>query len=70
MKNFKETFMRLLIIYEHFAGGKLYDDYSWYSDNVIQNGMPVTVVGKKGAYYDAFPFVYGELIYLFNEWER
>ncbi len=69
MKNFKETFLRLLIIHDHFATGKMYQDYSWYPPFFIKAGIPVTVYGEKRAYYDAYPFVFGELPHLFSEWE-
>lgn len=71
MRNFKETFPRLLIIYEHFAEGKLYDDYSWYTDMFSQSDLPVMVISKRRrAYFDAYPFVFGELTYLFREWQK
>lgn len=69
MKNFNETFMRLMIIYEHFSNGKLYEDYSWYSE-LCKNDEPVIVIGKKGSYHDALPFVFNEITYLFSEWEK
>lgn len=68
MRNFQETFPRLLIIYEHFAEGKLNEDYSWYPGLLLLTDAPVTIIGKKRTYYDAYSFVYGELVHLFSEW--
>lgn len=68
MKNIRETFMRLLIIYEHYSSGKLCGDYAWYS-NYWRNSEPVIIVSKGREYYGTFPFVIGEMSYLFREWD-
>jgi hypothetical protein len=67
MKNFEITFHRLMVIYEHFASGKLYNDYSWYPNMFLQMEAPVTVISKNRIYYDVFPFVFGELPHIFCE---
>jgi len=62
MRNLRDTFPRLLIIYEHFNEGNLNEDYSWYPKFFLKLAAPVIVIGKKRSYYDAFPFAYGELL--------
>ena len=69
MRRFKETFLRLLIMHDHFALGELYGDYSWYPKLFLQMDAPVTVFSETRTYYDPFPMVTGELPHLYSEWE-
>lgn len=69
MRNFNESFLRLLVLYEHFALGQLHENYAWYQV-YWNNNKPILVIGKRGAYRDTLPFVIGEISYLFSEWLR
>ena len=62
--------MRLLIVYEHFENGKLYEDYDYWYSELLQGEKLITIFEKKGSSLLIPLFVCLELKYLFPEWKK
>lgn len=65
MKNKYQSTMRLIMLYEHLSSGKLIEDYSWFPDELYKTDKPGEQ--KIVAFYDAYPFVLGELAHVYSE---
>lgn len=60
MKNFDETFFKLMTIYEHFSSLEIGDKYLAHKTWIVPGEKPID--------YNMFPFVFVEVSSLFEDW--